>query len=69
MPVSSATPLKRVGVSRHNQIASILRTGLGLFLALTSIGVLALSTGGAWVLGSFGASCVLHDFYTKACAK
>nr|WP_265289869.1 HPP family protein [Verminephrobacter eiseniae] len=30
-----------------------------MFLALTSIGVLALSTGGAWMLGSFGASCVL----------
>ena len=37
----------------------ILQVGLGAFIALAGVGVLAAHTGQAWILGSFGATCVL----------
>ena len=44
---------------RRPPLAAILLAGLGAFVALASVGLLASTTNGAWVLGSFGASCVL----------
>ncbi len=44
---------------RRARIASILLAGLGTFAALGPLGLLASATGDAWMLGSFGASCVL----------
>lgn len=56
---SSATSPKAAGATRSARIAGILLAGLGAFLALAAVGALAATTGHAWVLGSFGASCVL----------
>lgn len=39
--------------------ADILSAGLGMLLALGVVGLLAAATGQSWLLGSFGASCVL----------
>ena len=39
--------------------AGILLAGLGAFVAIAVVGGLAAGTGLPWVLGSFGASCVL----------
>lgn len=39
--------------------ASVLLAGLGTFVALCVVGGLAAASRQAWVLGSFGASCVL----------
>ena len=44
---------------RRVRIAGILLAGLGAFVALATVGALAATTGSAWVIGSFGASCVL----------
>ncbi len=41
------------------RLASILLASLGAFAALGRLGLLASATGGAWMLGSFGVSCVL----------
>lgn len=51
-PAAGATPQRPLAVR-------ILLAGLGAFLALSAVGALASSTAMAWVLGSFGASCVL----------
>lgn len=60
MPLlSSSATTKAAGVSRRTRIAGILLAGLGAFAALATVGALAATTGHAWVLGSFGASCVL----------
>lgn len=47
------------GRPRREQLTGILLAGLGAFVALSTVGLLASTTGSAWVLGSFGASCVL----------
>lgn len=59
MPSSSAVPPNEVVVARRIRPASVLLAGLGAFAALAMIGALAATTHGAWLLGSFGASCVL----------
>jgi CBS-domain-containing membrane protein len=56
---TAASPPKEAGALRRDRVASILLAGLGAFAALATIGALAATTGGAWVIGSFGASCVL----------
>ena len=56
---TTAAPRKEAGAPRRARIASILLAGLGAFVALATIGALAAVTGNAWVIGSFGASCVL----------
>ncbi len=45
--------------ARRASVAETLLAGLGAFLALSAVGALAALTGHAWVLGSFGATCVL----------
>ncbi len=52
--------------SRRDRVSSILLAGLGAFLALGCIGLLASTTGQAWILGSFGASCVLLFGFPQA---
>lgn len=44
----------------------ILQAGLGGFVALSLIGLLAAHSGQAWILGSFGATCVLLFGFPKA---
>ncbi|PVX70855.1 HPP family protein [Paraburkholderia unamae] len=48
------------GVStRRAQAVGILLAGLGAFVALALVGMLAQETSEPWILGSFGATCVL----------
>jgi CBS-domain-containing membrane protein len=56
---TTAAPRKEAGAPRRDRIASILLAGLGAFVALATVGALAATTHDAWVIGSFGASCVL----------
>ena len=56
---TTAAPRKEACTPRRARIAGILLAGLGAFVALATIGALAAVTGNAWVIGSFGASCVL----------
>lgn len=49
----------REASARRARIVGTLRAGLGIFLALCVVGGLAAVTHGPWLLGSFGASCVL----------
>ncbi|MEL1265851.1 HPP family protein [Pseudoxanthomonas putridarboris] len=56
---AARSPQAAQGESRRNRVAGILLAGLGAFAALATVGGLAAATGQAWVLGSFGASCVL----------
>ncbi|MGB7192726.1 MAG: HPP family protein [Collimonas pratensis] len=44
-------------ISAH--AAQVLRAGLGAFLALAAVGGLAQASHQPWILGSFGATCVL----------
>lgn len=59
MRSTTAAPRKEADAPRRVRIAGILRAGLGAFVALATVGALAATTHGAWVIGSFGASCVL----------
>jgi CBS-domain-containing membrane protein len=43
----------------RSQTGSILLAGLGAFVALALVGLLAQETSEPWILGSFGATCVL----------
>jgi CBS-domain-containing membrane protein len=58
-----ASPSDVIGVPRASaaraRAGGILLAALGTFVALALIGLLASLSGAAWVLGSFGASCVL----------
>lgn len=47
------------GAAQRPQASSIALAGLGAFVALATTGLLAEGTGQAWILGSFGASCIL----------
>lgn len=46
-------------LKKDGRTASILLAGLGTFAALSILGLLSSVTSDAWMLGSFGASCVL----------
>ncbi len=59
MPSSSKPSLSKENLLRRDRTVSILLAGLGTFAALGTLGLLVSTTGGAWMLGSFGASCVL----------
>ncbi|WP_437882819.1 HPP family protein [Pseudomonas sp. LRF_L74] len=48
-----------VGSAARGRAINILLAGLGVFVGLGAVGALAHFTGNAWVMGSFGASCVL----------
>jgi len=54
MPAASAA-----GLTPRARYGRILLAGLGAFFALSFVGVLAARTGQPWILGSFGATCVL----------
>jgi len=41
------------------QAAQVMRAGIGAFLALAAVGWLAQASHQPWILGSFGATCVL----------
>lgn len=43
----------------RTQAGSVLLAGLGAFVALALVGMLAQETSEPWILGSFGATCVL----------
>src|SRR5262245_9370250 len=58
MTSTSAAPV-RMGVFRRAQTTGVLLAGLGMFAGLAVVGVLASLTQQPWLLGSFGASCVL----------
>ena len=45
--------------TRRARTGSIMLAGLGAFVALALVGMLAEKTSQPWILGSFGASCVL----------
>lgn len=58
----AATPASTTGAPSPAAGAgavSIVLAGLGTFIALAAVGALASTTRMPWVLGSFGASCVL----------
>lgn len=60
MTTPAATSAGARGASaRRAQIGSILLAGLGAFVALALVGMLAQETAKPWILGSFGATCVL----------
>lgn len=59
MTTPSAIPSKDERIERRTQVASTLLAGLGAFVALSSVGILASYTSHTWILGSFGATCVL----------
>lgn len=40
-------------------LPAVLKAGLGGVLAIAALGILAVLSGQSWVLGSFGASCVM----------
>ncbi len=61
-----ATATAAVAPSRRARVTTILLAGLGAFLALGTVGLLASTTGQAWILGSFGASCILLFGFPKA---
>jgi len=50
----------------RTRIGQLLLAGLGAFLALGIVASLAERSGQPWLIGSFGASCVLLFGYTKA---
>lgn len=54
-----SAPSNAVGGRRRSRLAGVLPVGLGVFTALAAMGLLARSTGDAWLLGSFGATGVL----------
>lgn len=56
MPAAATTAAGDAAKARRLRI---LQAGLGAFIALASVGLLAAHSGQAWILGSFGASCVL----------
>jgi CBS-domain-containing membrane protein len=60
MSTSSAASTSADGATTWRaQAGSILLAGLGAFVALALVGTLAQETSKPWVLGSFGATCVL----------
>ena len=59
MKSSSAFTGVMKGLTLRIQIRHVLGAGLGSFLALALIGLLAAHTQQIWILGSFGATCVL----------
>jgi len=56
MNQASSTPALSIVRSK---ILPLLRTGFGYFLGIGLVAALAASTGQPWLIGSFGASCVL----------
>jgi CBS-domain-containing membrane protein len=60
MTTPSAAPAGANGASTWRaRTGSILLAGLGGFIALALVGMLAHKTSQPWILGSFGATCVL----------
>jgi CBS-domain-containing membrane protein len=60
MTSPSAVPPGANGASmRRARVGSIMLAGLGAFAALALVGMLAQKTAQPWILGSFGATCVL----------
>ncbi|WP_066739129.1 HPP family protein [Cupriavidus sp. D384] len=59
MTTPSAIQSNEERIARRTQVASTLLAGLGAFVALSLVGILARYTSQTWILGSFGASCVL----------
>lgn len=59
MTAPSAQTAGAANAMKAPRAGSIALAGLGAFVALATLGLLANGTGLAWILGSFGASCVL----------
>ncbi len=56
---AAAPACVRAASARRAKLAGIALAGLGIFVALGVVGALAAFTRIPWLLGSFGASCVL----------
>ncbi len=56
--MSAPIPAQR-GATQRRRSAQVLLAGIGAFLGIAMVGGLAHSTQLPWLLGSFGASCVL----------
>ncbi|WP_321788522.1 HPP family protein [Paraburkholderia sp. J94] len=56
---SAATASANGASTWRTQAGGMLLAGLGAFVALALVGVLAQETSEPWILGSFGATCVL----------
>ncbi|MFX1689696.1 HPP family protein [Paraburkholderia sp. A2RI-6] len=59
MPPSATSAGANGASTWRAQAGSILLAGLGAFVALALVGMLAQATSEPWILGSFGATCVL----------
>lgn len=59
MSSSTTLPTNAVAESWRGKAGRILLAGLGALVALGTLGGLVSFTGNTWLLGSFGASCVL----------
>lgn len=59
MPISSTDKAQTIFTSFQRRASGILLAGIGAFLAIGVIVALGRFTDHAWILGSFGASCVL----------
>ena len=62
----AAVPATSGSAPARARYTSIALAGLGAFVALGTVGLLASTTGQAWILGSFGASCVLLFGFPQA---
>lgn len=54
-----SNPAQKVESAVTRKLGGALLAGIGAFIAISIVAVLAVETGYPWVLGSFGASCVL----------
>lgn len=59
LEMPAAAPGRAAGAGARAPNRRILQTGLGVFVALAVVGLLATHTRQAWLLGSFGATSVL----------
>lgn len=65
MKATSTPAGQATGPSRRLRALSLLWIGLGAFLCLAGLGVIANGSGQPWVIGSFGASAVLLFAYPE----
>jgi len=66
MPSSTVLPTTTAAASWRDKVGRILVAGLGALLGLGTLGGLVSFPGNTWLLGSFGASCVLLFGFPEA---